>query len=224
MCICTSAWYNGCFRPTRQKPIVRIGKPDTENVRITSRSTGNPQLTHTVLRLDARLTLGYTSAILILQRWDLAQIPVTAPLTSHDEADYMASGTSAIMQSIASRAMAVLSNLRILTDAYGTNPMYENLLGTYAGVTLVQFADVLTDIRGVADLMQQVDQQRENRLRSREPVLTWATNMMHKKALDLEGADSDHLRAGTEIDWSQLQDHVTFQWVPLGLLDGITND
>jgi hypothetical protein len=60
--------------------------------------------------------------------------------------------------------------------------MYDNLLGTYAGVTLVQFADMLIDLREAAGLMRSVDQQRKSRLRSREPVLTWATNMMEKTA------------------------------------------
>lgn len=182
------------------------------------------QLTFTVLRLDVRLTLGYTSAMLILERWDLAQIPDATHETSHNDADYIASVANATMRSVANRAMEVLSALRILTAAYGTTPMYDNLLGTYAGVTLVQFADVLTDVRGVADLMRQVDQQRKSRLRSREPVLTWATSMMQKKALDLNCANSETLETGAEMDWSQAaqpQDRPSFQWVPLGVLDSM---
>lgn len=174
----------------------------------------HPQLTFTVLRGDVRLKLGYSSAMLILERWDLAQMPAGDSATSHQEADYIISLANGKMRSVANRAIEVLSALQILTAACGTTPMYDNLLGTYAGVTLAQFADVLTDIRGAADLMRQVDQQRKSRLRSREPVLTWANSMMQRKSLDLGGADADdHLQVDAEMDWPravQPQDPASF--------------
>jgi hypothetical protein len=82
-------------------------------------------------------------------------------------------------------------------------------------VTLVQFADTLIDLRKAADLMRTVDRQRNSRLKSREPVLTWATDMMEKKALDLEAAGPRDLEAGWDCEWLESGDRASFQWVPL---------
>jgi hypothetical protein len=100
--------------------------------------------------------------------------------------------------------------------------MYDSLLGTYAGVTLVQFADLLINVREAAELMQRVDRQRKSRLRSREPVLTWAINMMQKKAIDLDAAGPGQVETSVEDVWSEPQDRVV--WVPLGVLESAATD
>jgi hypothetical protein len=100
--------------------------------------------------------------------------------------------------------------------------MYDSLLGTYAGVTLVQFADLLINVREAAELMQRVDRQRKSRLRSREPVLTWAINMMQKKAIDLDAAGPRQVETSVEDVWSEPQDRVV--WVPLGVLESAATD
>jgi hypothetical protein len=126
------------------------------------------------------------------------------------------------IQFVVSRAIAVLEALQTLTaGAHGTPPMYDTLLGTYAGVTLVQFADTLIDLRKAAKLMRTVDRQRKSRLKSREPVLTWATDMMEKKALDLEAAGPRDLEAGWDCEWLESGDRASFQWVPLVVWGGV---
>jgi hypothetical protein len=101
-----------------------------------------------------------------------------------------------------------------MTDTYGTIPTYDILLGSYAGVTLVQFADFLPDIRSVAELMLWVDQQRRSPW-NRGQVLTWASNMMQKKLLDLNAGGQE----SRELD--AVQGDTLFQWMPLGVLDTV---
>jgi hypothetical protein len=193
-----------------------------ENVRITPVSPDISQLTFKVLRQDATLKLGHASAMLILERWNLARIPMATPATSTQKSAFTAAFAGFEMRLAAIGAMEVLSALRALTAAHGTTPIYDSLLGTYAGVTLVQFADLLTNVHEVAELMQKVDQERNSRLRSREPVLTWATNMMQKKALDLDTAGPGQSETSVEDLWSEPQDRVV--WVPLGVLESaVTN-
>jgi hypothetical protein len=158
--------------------------------------------------------------MLILERWDLSQIPVANPATSPEKAAFISSFTIFNMRLVACRAIEVLTALKTRTAAHGTiTPMYDNLLGTYAGVTLAQFADVLADVREVAELMQQVDRQRNSRMRSREPVLTWATNMMQKKSLDVEAAGPRHAEASLD-QWAESQGRSTL-WVPAGVVDWV---
>jgi hypothetical protein len=155
-----------------------------------------------------------------MERWELAQQPVVAaPSATTPEEAVLA---RIAIQFVVSRAIAVLEALRTLTaGAHDTTPMYDNLLGTYAGVTLVQFADILIDLREAAGLMRVVDRQRKSRMRSREPVLTWATNMMEKKALDMEAAGPRDLESGMECEWLESEDRASFQWVPLTVWDGV---
>jgi hypothetical protein len=176
----------------------------------------------TVLEQDATLKLGFISAVLILERWELAQKPIPAPSTTTPE-EAIHAGIA--IRFVVSRATGVLNALKTVTaTAHGTTPMYDNLLGTYAGVTLVQFAEMLIDLREAAGLMRAVDQQRNSRMRSREPVLTWATNMMEKKALDLEAAGPRRDAAHFDCEWLESEDRASFQWVPLVVRDGIDMD
>lgn len=122
----------------------------------------------------------------------------------------------ALTQSIIDSALTVLSNVGNMTSALGTIPTYDILLGAYAGVTLVQFADFLPDIREVSGLMLRVDQQRRSS-GSRDQVLTWASNMMQKKLLDLDSDEPGRVQA----DVGQGD---TLQWMPLGVLDAFGNN
>jgi hypothetical protein len=182
----------------------------------------SPADTFTVLEQDTTLKLGYNSAVLILERWELAQKPIPAPSATTPE-DAVLAGIA--IRFVVSRAIAVLEALGTLTaTAHGTTPMYDILLGTYAGVTLVQFADMLIDPGEAAGLMRMVDQQRKSRMRSREPVLTWATNMMEKKALDLEAVGPRRPAAHFDCEWLESEDRASFEWVPLIVRDGIDTD
>jgi hypothetical protein len=173
-----------------------------------------------VLKRDTTLNLGYFSAVLILERWELAQQPVVAASTATTPEETVLAAIA--IQYVVSRAIAVLEALQALTaGAHGTTPMYDTLLGTYAGVTLVQFADTLIDLRKAAELMRTVDRQRKSRLKSREPVLTWATDMMEKKALDLIAAGPRDLEAGWDREWLESGDRASFQWVPLVVWGGV---
>jgi hypothetical protein len=160
--------------------------------------------------------------MLILERWDLSQIPVATPDTNPEKSAFISSFANFTTGHVVSRAIEVLSALGALTAAHGTTPMYDSLLGTYAGVTLVQFADLLINVREAAELMQRVDRQRKSRLRSREPVLTWAINMMQKKAIDLDAAGPGQVETSVEDVWSEPQDRVV--WVPLGVLESAATD
>jgi hypothetical protein len=158
--------------------------------------------------------------MLILERWNLSRILAATPATSPEKAAFISSFTVFSARLVASRAMEVLTALKTLTAAYGTiTPMYDTLLGTYAGVTLAQFADLLGNVCEVVELMQQVDRQRNSRMRSREPVLTWATNMMEKKSLDVEAAGPRHTEASLD-QWAVSQGRSTL-WVPTGVVDWV---
>lgn len=109
-------------------------------------------------------------------------------------------------------ALTVLSDVSSMTTTLGTLPTYDILLCAYAGVTLVQFADILPDMRGVLELMLRVDQQRRS-LRCRDQVFTWASNMMQKKLLDQDEGDLEHFQPHAG------QGDTCFQWMPLGVLD-----
>lgn len=157
------------------------------------------------------LRFGYISALLVLERWELAQMTVE-PTTGCDEtSSSSASDVDVLTQSIIDSALTVLSDVGIMTSTFGTIPTYDILLGAYAGVTLVQFADSLSDLRGASEVMLRVDQQRRTS-RSRDQVLTWASNMMQKKLLDLdsEGSGDFHQDIG--------------QWLPLGVIDTVGNN
>jgi hypothetical protein len=114
------------------------------------------------LQRDATLMLGYTSAMLILERWELAQIPAETLARSDEESSSSASDADVLTQSIITCALAVLSDVGNMSSTFGTLPTFDILLCAYAGVTLVQFADSLSDIRGVSELMLRVDQQRSS--------------------------------------------------------------
>lgn len=169
-----------------------------------------------MLQRDATLKLGYTSAMLILERCELAQMPPESVARCEEENSSSSSDVDVLTQSIIDSALAVLSNVGNMTSALGTIPTYDILLGAYAGVTLVQFADFLSDIHEVSQLMLRVDQQRRSS-RSRDQVLTWASNMMQKKLLDLDNDDSGRVQA----DVGQCD---TLQWMPLGVLDAVGNN
>ena len=153
--------------------------------------------------------------MLILDRWELAQMPPEVLGTSGEEEVASSHSTvEALTQSIIECALTVLSNVGSMTSTYGTVPTYDILLGAYAGVTLVQFADLLPDIREVSELMIRVEQQRRSAW-NRGQVLTWASNMMQKKLLDLNDDDPVHPEHNTG------EGDTFFQWMPLGVLDTV---
>jgi len=174
-------------------------------------------LTYAVLRHDAMLQLGYTSAMLILERWELAQMPPEALSRAEEEDLTTPNAAEVLTKSIIECALSVLSSIGSVTDTYGTIPTYDILLGSYAAVTLVQFAEFLPDIRRVSELMMWVDQQRRSPW-NRGQVLTWASNMMQKKLLDSEAGDQRPVGSDT------MQGDTVFQWMPLGVLDTVGND
>lgn len=155
--------------------------------------------------------------MLILERWELAQMPPESATRSEEDTTSSPSVAEALTQSIIGSASTVLSNVGSMTSTYGTVPTYDILLGAYAGVTLVQFADFLPDIRGVSELMLRVEQQRTT-VWSKGQVLTWASGMMQKKLLDQNGGGS----GGLEVDIGQGDTFI--QWMPLGVLDTIGSD
>jgi hypothetical protein len=153
--------------------------------------------------------------MLVLERWELAQIPPDDLARSDEETTFSSSSAVEVLtKSIIDSALSVLSSIGSMTDTYGTIPTYDILLGSYAGVTLVQFADFLPDIRSVAELMLWVDQQRRSPW-NRGQVLTWASNMMQKKLLDLNAGGQE----SRELD--AVQGDTLFQWMPLGVLDTV---
>lgn len=156
--------------------------------------------------------------MLILERWELAQIPPESlTRTSYEGTTSSPSVAEVLTQSIIDSASTVLSNVGSMTNAYGTVPTYDILLGSYAGVTLVQFADFLPDIRAVSELMLRVEQQRTT-VWNRGQVLTWASGMMQKKLLDVNGGGSGDV----EVDAGQGETFI--QWMPLGVLDTVGGD
>jgi hypothetical protein len=160
------------------------------------------------------LTFGYISAMLILERWELAQIPLETLARKNEDTASTPSAVEVLTQSMIDCALTVLSNDGSLTSTYGAVPTYNILLGAYAGVTLVQFADFLPDIRAASELMLRVEQQRRS-VWNRGQVLTWASNMMQKKLLDLSGSGPEDLGINAG------QGDTFFQWMPLGVLDTI---
>jgi hypothetical protein len=155
--------------------------------------------------------------MLILERWELAQIPPATLVRSDEERSSSASAANVLTQSIIGSALTVLSNVGDMSSTLGTVPTFDILLCAYAGVTLVQFADYLPDIRGASELMLRVDQQREGPW-CRDQVLTWASNMMQKKLLDLDGCGA----GDSQPDGGQ--EEMSLQWMPLGVLDAVGND
>jgi hypothetical protein len=195
-----------------------LGKLDMDNVCIVPDKKCDLLLTlYAVLQHDAMLQLGYASAMLILERWELAQMPPEALARPEEENMATPAAVEVLTKSIIDCALSVLSSIGSMTDTHGTIPTYDILLGSYAGVTLVQFADFLPDIRAVSELMQWVDQQRR-RPWNRGQVLTWASNMMQKKLLDSEAGDQ------RPVGSDAVQGDTVFQWMPLGVLDTVGND
>ena len=162
------------------------------------------------------LRFGYTSALLVLERWELAQMAAEPTARCDTGTSSSASDVDVLIQSIIDSSFAVLSDVGSMTSTFGTIPTYDILLGAYAGVTLVQFADSLPDIRKVSELMQRVDQKRRSS-GSRDQVLTWASNMMQKKLLDLDNDGPQGIRR----DFGQSD---TIQWMPLGIVDTVGID
>ena len=156
--------------------------------------------------------------MLILERWELAQMPPEALAKTQEETASSSSVVEVLTQSIIDSASTVMSNIGSMTSTYGAIPTYDTLLGAYAGVTLVQFADFLPDIRGVAELMLRVEQQRRS-VWNKGQVLTWASNMMQKKLLDVNGG----VRQG-DPGVNAGQGDTFFQWMPLGVLDTVGNN
>ncbi|GAB7328536.1 hypothetical protein MBLNU13_g00491t3 [Cladosporium sp. NU13] len=184
----------------------------------TFQQANNVPLTSLVLQRDSTLASGYVSAMLILERWELAQMPPEALARSEEDTTASPSTAEILTQSIIDSATTVLSNVGSMTSNYGTVPTYDILLGAYASVTLVQLADFLPDIRVVAELMLRVEQQRRS-VWDRGQVLTWASNMMQKKLLDVDGGVG---QGGLGEDAGQ--GDTFFQWMPLGVLDTVGSD
>jgi hypothetical protein len=207
-------WCNKRCTSVRQKLDFMRGKLRTKIVSIQPRTTSELLLTSKVLQRDATLKLGYTSAMLVLERWELSQMPAEAYARRDEERSSSTSDVDVLTQSIIDCALTVLESVGNMSSTFGTIPTYDILLGAYAGVTLVQLSDSLHDIRGVSELMMRVDQQRRSP-GCRDQVLTWASNMMQKKVLDLDGGDPRH----PEPDAGK--SHLVFQWMPLGVLDAI---
>jgi hypothetical protein len=210
-------WYSRHCTSVRQKLDFMRGKSSTQIVSIQPPTISELSLISIELQRDATLMLGYTSAMLILERWELAQIPAETLARSDEESSSSASDADVLTQSIITCALAVLSDVGNMSSTFGTLPTFDILLCAYAGVTLVQFADSLSDIRGVSELMLRVDQQRSSP-GCRDRVLTWASNMMQKKLIDLDsgGAGDSHPDGG--------QEDTFFQWMPLGVLDAVGNN
>ena len=191
-----------------------------KDVRTTFRpadANGPLLITSVVLQRDAMLTFGYISALLILERWELAQMPPESVARDEEDTTSSPSVAEVLTQSIIESASTVLSNVGSMTSTYGTVPTYDILLGAYAGVTLVQFADYLSDIRGASELMLRVEQQRAT-VWNKGQVLTWASGMMQKKLLDVNGGGSEDM----EVDVGQTDTFI--QWMPLGVLDTVGGD
>lgn len=155
--------------------------------------------------------------MLILERWELAQMPPESLARIEEDITSSPSVAEILTQSIIDSASTVMSNVGSMTSTYGTIPTYDILLGAYAGVTLVQFADFLPDIRGVSELMLRVEQQRTT-VWNKGQVLTWASGMMQKKLLDMNGGASED----PEVDVGQGDSFI--QWMPLGVLDTVGSD
>jgi hypothetical protein len=207
-------WCNKWCTLVRRKLDFMRGKLSTKVVSIQPEPTSELSLISVVLQRDATLMLGYTSAMLVLERWDLAQMPPETHARRDEESSSSTSEVDVLTQSIINCALTVLESVGNMSSTFGTIPTYDILLGAYAGVTLVQLADSLPDIRGVSELMMRVDQQRRSP-GCRDQVLTWASNMMQKKVLDLDNGDLGH----PEQDVAQ--GDMVFQWMPLGVLDAV---
>lgn len=68
-------------------------------------------------------------------------------------------------------------------QTYGALQIYDLLLGAYAAVTLVEFADHLENIESTYLLMEEVQNIRRATC-SVQHVYAWATDMMKKRLLD----------------------------------------
>jgi len=77
-----------------------------------------------------------------------------------------------------------------LMKAYGALQIYDLLLGAYAAVTLVEFADYLENVETTYLLMDEVQKIRRVTC-SLEPVYSWATDMMKKRMLDTMQQDME---------------------------------
>lgn len=167
------------------------------------------------LQTDTSLRFGCSSAMLVLERWDLAQTQAPFLTGRHNNGLSLLREANVLTQSVVKHALTVLSEFGDMVSSVGIAAAYDLLLGSYAGVTLVEFADYLLDIEETLNLMQRVDQQRGH-LQATGPVLTWAMNMMLKKSLDQGKNSADYETQGTSQQGTSLSHH----WVPpVGLLN-----
>ncbi|EWZ81175.1 hypothetical protein FOWG_14748 [Fusarium oxysporum f. sp. lycopersici MN25] len=153
-----------------------------------------------LLNLDESLELKFAISTfsLLTHRWELSQLRQADIENARENAVY-----DQQIEPILKHSHQIIRISREMTRQKRVIHTFDFLMGAYAHVTLVEFADHLEDIDKTFRLMQEVQNLRKDTYVV-EPVSIWAMNMMRKRLLDTVRPEMDvqtEMLPGLDVWW-----------------------
>ncbi|KAH8659882.1 hypothetical protein BX600DRAFT_513542 [Xylariales sp. PMI_506] len=171
---------------------------------------------------DIALSFSFSATMLVLERWELAQLHQLVAVSAH-RVDMGTANNShhgqleELTASILHHCHLVVEKMGTYAALVGTVQTYDFLLSAYAAITLVEYSECLPDVQATFRLMERVHL--EQRGVKKEPVFNWAKNMMHKRA-----TDRDRQAERSQQRWnSDGAPAVETWWAPSELLNSALN-
>lgn len=153
-----------------------------------------------MLNLDESLELKFAISTfsLLTHRWELSQLRQADIENARENAVY-----DQQIEPILKHSHQIIRISREMTRQKRVIHTFDFLMGAYAHVTLVEFADHLEDIDKTFRLMEEVQNLRKDTYVV-EPVSIWAMNMMRKRLLDTVRPEMDvqtEMLPGLDVWW-----------------------
>lgn len=153
-----------------------------------------------MLNLDENLDLKFAISTfsLLTHRWELSRLRQADIENARENAVY-----DQHIGPILKHSHQIIRISREMTRQKRVIHTFDFLMGAYAHVTLVEFADQLEDIDKTFRLMEEVQNLRKDTYVV-EPVSIWAMNMMRKRLLDTVRPEMDvqtEMLPGLDVWW-----------------------
>ncbi|ENH74383.1 Transcriptional activator of proteases prtT [Fusarium oxysporum f. sp. cubense race 1] len=153
-----------------------------------------------LLNLDESLELKFAISTfsLLTHRWELSRLRQADIENARENAMY-----DQHIEPILKYSHQIIRISREMTGQKRVIHTFDFLMGAYAHVTLVEFADHLEDIDKTFRLMEEVQNLRKDTYVV-EPVSIWAMNMMRKRLLDTVRPEMDvqtEMLPGLDVWW-----------------------
>lgn len=88
----------------------------------------------------------------------------------------------------------------------------------YAGVTLSEYRNFATNPKATCELMEKVQLQAQGLADQEQPVFSWATNVMRKRAQDFAQMETEMETSNNFLNYDQ---GLWENWIPSSLIDSV---